>query len=350
MIRIKYKELFEIEILHSFYTSGKCADLVLAPTAGCSIQMQQLGLRFLPTVNGGKVFAKVDTVAGTDFIRQPLPVGINLSFTLQLVNRNFENFTDITLLKPQGNRYYFNNIGANISGTGFPLLVENTASKIVSDDDLLPFISNSFSYEHHNAAPTQSSVLQFIDSGEIFEQTLSNHQNVFNFNYDLKKTTGGRAKFFVEGIEKSFFYVTDAAINADVFALIDIFYSNSLNAAYQFLLPDNSVQSKQYKIAFKNRQTKWRYRISKKYNQAITNVTVGKTTGIPILFTAEAGAPAGQFFMASNTAIPLNESPITGIKLADQTNKIIIANLPNPSQNLVKAEGADLFSEMIITI
>ncbi|TKK69889.1 hypothetical protein FC093_07375 [Ilyomonas limi] len=350
MIQIKYKALFDLEFLHSFYTSGKCPDIEMVPTAECTYTMQRFGLKFLPTDFGGKLFAKVKTVNNKDLINNPLPNGATFSFILKLKTSVFENFTELNLTKPRTNHYYFNNLVNNVSADGFPLLVANTTSKIVSDADLLPFISNSFSYTHSSTVATVNSELDFIDSGEQFSQSLDNYNNVFNFTYDLKTAKEGRIKFFVEGVEKAAAYVIAPIDNADAFGVVEIFYNDALPAAYQFQQADNAIETKSYKITFTNRATKWRYIVTKQFNQAITGISIGKTNGTPINFTAQPGAPAGQFVMASNNALPLKEAPVAGIKLRDQANKLIIANLPNPSFNLVKREGADTFSDILITI
>jgi hypothetical protein len=350
MISIKYKPLFDVEILHSFYSSGKCPDLMLVPTADCQTKLQYLGLRFLPTDFGGTLFGKVKTVGTKDIIKNPVPDNTKFSFLLRLTRNVFENFTNINLNRPKDNHYYFNNLISNISSASLPLLVTNTGTKIVSDTDLLPFFTNTLSYVHNNATASQSGEIRFIDTGEIFQQTLSNYKNVFNFSFDLSKTPGGRVKLFVEGEEKASVYAIEQGNYKDLFGVVEIFYRTGLPAAYQFQNADNSIVTRFYKISFTNRSTKWRYVISKIFDQSVTGVSVAKTNGTAIAFTAQGGAPANQFIMASNNPVPLVEGPVSGIKLSNQSNKIIIENLPNPPLNLVRAEGADVFSDILITI
>ncbi len=350
MIIIKYKELFDLEILHSFYISGKCPDVELIPSAACKILLQTFGLRFLPTTFGGKVFAKVTSVGENDFIKNPLPADTKLIFLLRLKNRLFENFSSLDLNKPANNHYYFNNLVNNISADGLPLLAADTATKIVSNADLLSFATNSFSFTHTNVAPVQNSSLQFIDNGEQFDQQLNNHNDTFNFTYDLQKTLGGRARFTIEGVDKILFYTLQTADAANIFGVVEIFHNTTLNNAYKFQLADNSIVSKFYKIPFGNRLTRWRYVITKKFNQNVTGVTVAKTNGSPIAFSSFPGPPAGQFIMTSDTVLPLKEEPVTGIKLSDQLNNSIITNLPNPALGLVTQDGANIFSDILITI
>lgn len=347
MIQIKYKLLFEMEILHSFYRSGKCPDFNLIPTQACKILLNSFGLRFLPTASGGQVYTKVNT---DETIKRPLIEGSCFSFSMVLKNPQFESFSELNTAKLKETHYYFNNLTNNISADSLPLLVANSASKVVSDTDLLPFFSHSFSFRHESTATVQNSSLQFIDSGEVFSQSLNNHNNIFNFNYDLKKSKGGRAKFFVEEVEKSGIYVQPRNDSPDLFGLIEIFYKSSLPTEYQFQNSNFTLASKSYKISFANRATRWRYIISKKFNKTLTEVIVGKTNGNPILFTALPNPPTDQFIMASNQPVPLREDPVTGIQLRDQTDKVLIAHLPNPPLMLVKTEGSDTFSDILITI
>jgi hypothetical protein len=354
-MQIKYKALFELEILHSYYQSGKCPDMGITPTDDCRSQLNSLGLLFLPTTYGAKLFAKVTT---GDIIKNPLPEGLKLTFICWLKKRTFENFTKLNLGKEKTKHYYFNNLVNNLSSDSLPHLVADLTNQEVTDADLSTFVSNVFSFTHNSNAATLISKLEFIDTGETFQQELNNNKNTFNFSYDLKKTPAGRAKFSVEGINQQV-YVANTAEFAGSFGVIEIFYKNSLPPAYQFQKGDLSIETKFYKIKFVNRATKWRYRITRKYNRSITNVKVEKTGGTPIQFSPLLLSPlasplnssaSGEFVWQSNQALPLHEVPITGIKLSDQASKVLIPNLPNPSVEQVKKEGPDTISDVLITI
>lgn len=349
MIHIKYKELFDIELLHAFYTSGRTNDVRLTPTTSSALLFRQYGLRFLPTPSGGKLFARVTENAGTDFINLPLPPGTKFSFLLEQANPYFENFTELPLTRPATSYYYFNNLINNLSAVGSPLLVADTTGKIAGAADLLPFRFHTFSYEHTSGAPVQTGLLHFIDTGETFEQILQNQQDRFNFSFDLANMPTGRATFSVEGDVKTTAFLAGSNPGGKIFGIVEIFFRTSLPDAYQFQFPDDSIETKHFKIAFGNRQTRWRYFISRKYNSSVTGVQVEKTNGAPIAFTAQP-AGVGHFIMTSNSFIPLKELPVTGIRLTDQASKVIIANLPNPALGLVNQEGTDLYSDILITI
>jgi hypothetical protein len=346
MIKIKYKALFSVEFPHTFYSSGKCPDIALQPSEDCAVLMKSLGLRFLPSDFGGKLYAKVDSL---DVIKNPLTEGTKFTFLLKLKNNLFENITDLNTSKPASSHYYFNNLSSNLLA-GEPLLVANKTKKTVSETDLIPFVSNAFSFVHNSNLATQTGKLEFIDSGESLQQQLDNSNNVYNFSFDLNKSTGGQTRFLIEGTEKASFYSINPHEISDVFGVIEIFYKSNLSSAYQFQNNDHSISTKNYKIPFTNRSTKWRYIITKQFNSSITTINVAKTNGSSIDFTLLGSSPPGKFIFTSNNVLPLKQDPITGIKLTDSTNKVIIANLPNPPLNLIRTEGSDTFSDILITI
>ena len=350
MIRIKYKALFTVQFTHTFYTSGLCPDLEIVPTAACAGLIRALGLHYLSSSSGGQVYAKVRTVAGVDIMQNALPEGTRLSFLLRLKNTRFENFSNLNLLKPAGNHYYFNNLANNLAADATPLLVSDAATKAVGDNDQLAFVSGSFAFSDSSTAASQTGKLEFVDRTEVEEKEIKNSNNVFNHNFDLQKHETGRTRFLIDGVEKALFYSIRPEEQAGVFGLVEIFYRATLPATYQFQNADNSIATKTYRIAFTARQTKWRYIITRKFNPAISSVTVGKTNGSAINFSLLGGTPAGTFIATSDNMLPFTEAPITGIKLSDNTNKVIVANLPNPPLNLIKTEGAETYSDILITI
>jgi hypothetical protein len=350
MIELKYNLLFEIEFIHGFYQSGKCTDLALVPTEQCSAVLKQSGLKFLSTPSGAQVYAQVKTQANEDFMVKVIPNLTRFSFLIKQKNHSFENFTRLNLNKPKANRYYFNNLNLNLSSESAPLLVSNTTDKIVSDGDHLPFVSNYFSYAHSAIVTQQRGELHFPDSGETFIQELESNNNIFNFSFDLNKTTSGKAVFLIDNVEAARFYAISSGDSVGTWGLVDIFYKADLDQAYQFQNPDGTIQSKNYQIPFENRATKWRYIVSKKFNLGVTGIKVSKANGNPIAFTEQPAIHSNQFIFSSNSVVPLKEDVLTGIKLSDQDDKILIANLPNPPLTLIRTEGSDVYSDILITI
>ena len=350
MIQIKYRPLFDIEMVHPFYESGQCPDFLLSPTNDCRENLNKFGLRFLPTPFGGRIYARVKTVDSNERIKTSINDGVNFSFSMLLKRNEFENYTTLNTVKPRNSHYYFNNLTENLSEDSLPLLVANTTSKVVSDADLLPFVRNTFSYAHTADADVLGSEWRFVDAGQTFHQELNNYNQTFNFSYDLKPMPTGRAVFLIDDTEIESFYVQDPLDPAHVFGVVEIFHKDDLPTSYQFLKPDDSIGTVHYKIPFAARATRWRYIVHRKFNLAVSEVSVGKTNGDPIAFTAVPNPPDGQFILASDQPVQLKEEPILGIQLRDQTNNILIPHLPNPSLNFIKIEGGSMFSDILLTI
>lgn len=350
MIRIKYKALFTLQFSHTFYTSGLCPDVEVCPTGQCTELIRSLGLHFLTTPSGCQLFAKVKPEGGNDIMQNALPEGSRFSFLLRLKNPRFENFSNLNLLRPAGTYYYFNNLVNNVAADSTPLLVADTGGKLVGDNDRMTFAAGSFSYTDSSTVTTQTGTLQFTDRTEAEAITINNSNNTFNHSFDLQKHESGRLKFLIDGVEKASLYSIRGSEQASLFGVVEIFYRASLPAPYQFQLADNSVASKIYRIAFEARQTRWRYIITRKFNPAISAISVGRTNGSPINFSLLGGTAAGTFIATSDNPLPFAETPVSGIKLLDNANKVIVANLPNPALNLIKSEGPDTFSDILITI
>lgn len=347
MIQIKYKLLFEVEILHDFYRIGKSPDFQLFPSLICRQQLRAFGLHYLPTSTGGQVYAQVNTDGK---LVHSLIHGMVFTFLMTLQNPRFGNFSDINLLKPKHQHYYFNNLTENLSSEGAPLLVANLNTKKVSNADLWNFVRGSFSYTHESSASSQQSDLLFTDSGLEFHQVLNNHNNVFNFSYDLRAMGIGRATFGIDGTEREKLYVLPDDELADFFGVVEIHYKNDLPPSYQFQADLATPVFKSYKIPFTNRATRWRYIINKRFNKTLTGVTISPANGNAIAFSVMPNPPADQIVVASNEPVPLREDPVAGLQLRDQSDKVLIPNLPNPSLMLVRTEGSDTFSDILITI
>lgn len=350
MIQLKYAALFDIEFLHDYYADGKCSDLVIVPSLACELVMKQLGLRFIRTETGCKIFARVSEVNNKDLVNTLLPDNTRLTFLLFLQNPAFHTITQLSLKKKEKEQYYFNNLVNNTGPGNTAMLVADTTTKKLSDKDRIRFEKKSFQFAHADAVQQKTGEIRFTDSGEILSSTLDNNNDQFNFSFDLQVAGGGRAGFFINNINADNFYAADPSDHPGTFGVVEIFHRSTLPDTYRFINTDKAVQPKKYKITFANRQTTWRYVVNKKFNQQITNVNISKTNGTTLSFSKKAGTPDDQFILVSTVPIPLKQETVSGIRMTDQDDKEIIAHLPNPSATILKEEGSQLFSDIFITI
>lgn len=350
MIQLKYAALFDIELLHDYYVDGKCRDIRLIPTSSCDLLMRQLGLRFIQTETGCKVFTRVAESASGDLIKTTIPENTKLCFQLVQQHPAFQTITEVDLTKNANTFYYFNNLVNNPDAGNTPLLVTDTVTKKLSNKDLFRFERKTYQKSITQNGDQKTGEIRLADTTEVIKSILGSNKGKFDFSFNLQAVNSGRAGFFVEGVEQDKFYIRDADDGNAVFGVVEIFHRSSLPDAYRFIDADKSVHLKNYKIKFANRQTTWRYVVNKKFNQQVTGVNINKTNGTTINFLKKAGTPVDQFILFSTNPIPLKQETLTGIRMTDQNDKEIIAHLPNASATLLKAEGNELFSDIFITI
>ncbi|TMI64919.1 MAG: hypothetical protein E6H07_03095 [Bacteroidetes bacterium] len=357
MIQIKYVLIFEVEFLHDYYSNKSCDDIKVIPSATCRTILQQHGLRFIASHGRFKVFAKVTEKNGKNFINSPLPENCALSFLLALNNSTFQTFTRLDLKANQKDRFYFNNLLNNKQGDTLHLAADTTEKK-AGNKDLIQFVKGSFQFTANADVPEKSIKIEYTDTGAILQQVLNENENISRkqFSFDLSGMPTGRAALKNGAATEEKFYVANTADPQNVFGVVEIFYRQSLNAAYQFLEKDNvsdnfQVKGKKYTIHFANRQTTWRYNVVKKFNKNVTAIEIKKENGTLIEFETVPGGTESLFVIASKTQLPFTDKPVSGIQLVDAaSNEPIISHLPNASLVILKEENGKLFSDIYITI
>lgn len=353
MIQIKYTPLFEIVFLHDYYTDKLCRDIIVLPTLQCADLLRKTGLRFMATETGCKIFARVTEAGGKDILQLPMPENSRFSFLMILQNKLFKTFTQIDLNTAAGKHYYFNNLEENNGVDNSVHLVSDKAGKKFSNGDLKNFHSRSFRFINNTSVDESEVKVRFTDTGEQLQQLLNsgNGNSRKNFSIDFGGGSTGRAELSVQDVIKENFYVIDSAERQDVFGVIEIFHRASLPVKNKFVIEtDNSAALKKFVIQFANRQTTWRYNVTRKFNNTLTGVTIKKENGTVIEFEPAPGSTSELFIRSSKNPVPLTQNSLTGIRLTDSNNNEIIAHLPNASLFVLKEENGKQFSDIFITI
>ncbi len=186
--------------------------LALRPTRECQAVLRQLRWFIRPQAYGAILLAQVDVeedhraadkaIALTPFV--PIERTTRLTFWLEVRDRNFANYTDLSLLTPRDRIYYFSNRFGQPTDEQLSL----TASQYVSAEDTLP-----------RQGPSLTHTVPQVKTGR-----------------------------------DSFVYF-DPMAGRNAFALVEITLNRLLNEQGEIPPP----QPKTYRIHFKNRATRWRY-------------------------------------------------------------------------------------------
>jgi|GEM_PF-3166545 len=105
-----YRKLFHIDVLHGFYTDGKCSDFTIFPISGCEQKLRNHQSVFRYTGNTCSIFFRKSSTSSGPIAA--LAQGTVLSFGMSLQNPFLFNYTDD--LPPRDKVMLFTNV--NTSG------------------------------------------------------------------------------------------------------------------------------------------------------------------------------------------------------------------------------------------
>lgn len=381
-MNVKYQVLFMAEILHDYYTTGRCADLSITPSKETLGVMR--GFNLLHKVVGNKLVVVIRTDdAGVPLV--PFNIPRKLTFYLQQENPHFYNFTNLGYQPSDVNRYYFTNLNENKIGSTLYLnkkvaLYDATATYAVGSlaangsDEVYEAIRPSDSGTPHGLGENTywelKGTLQYITNDDLIEitPTLYNFTapadtsftiNVYGFNtatgvYDapamdtlvlnygvtqtsvpvkMEDIAPGKYRIDVNGTSR-FVYVDNTAAYSKVFGIIEIF--NHLPAASDFALVDGGGLSKHptFSLRFANRLVLW------KYLARTSDITAVKDNLAAYSFASQ---PGNQF--VSVKPLPFKEKPYTSLYMesASLGNITQLANPPNDRLNIATQNGATYY-------
>jgi len=344
----KYTRLFSVEIIHNYYRSGYSNDFIIVPTTECNQLLSNYGLLFKTTVYGFIVLADVSESGN---LKKTIDHDLKFTFTLLLKNPYLVNFSELPVKVETNNLYYFNNKEVNSVDVFNKVNIELLLNKgnNVTRDDLVNFKSGTYRYTHSGSGTSKTSTLIFIDENLYLpSQAVSSNNGEFNFQYDLGKYPPGRCRLEIESNTVDEFYSGNNLNKKNLFGIIEIF--TGVPDDNKFIINSNQISFKQYKIAFLNRSTTWRYNVINKSGKTLDNPGIIETE-TPWNFT-----PESILVFVSDEKMPLKEKTIKGIEFrTDIENSAtdLANNLPNASIEQIKPEDIEnsiIYSDIFIYI
>jgi hypothetical protein len=398
MIQLKYKELLTVNIEHSFYQNKYCAkyktvpipDFGIVPTLDTISFMKRLGMVFRanPEKNGFTVFAEIKEALNADdyLLRVTPPDGSKLTFTLQIKNNNFLNFSDLELQNRQ--ILYVNNrvVDAGASRNDLHLMTDN--DQVKTNKDLAKSQGSDYVYEHNALVAMGTVKVRFLDTNQLIDPTfIQKSPTGSTLIFDLQSLSTGRCQLEINGVVFDSFYYTGSLDN--VFGIIELYFDNLMPNNYR-ILEDNllkfNVLKKErplYKIKFANRKTLWKYVVDIQKNgllsrdlnllpnPAAKDNYVNKlsliSNDVGLIFTKTSGTGAdSRLSFTSNIPIDLKEKFLVNGGTNDLTMKLrkligepsegdLKTQLPLPNTNISPVKDPILnivtvYSEVVVLI
>jgi hypothetical protein len=143
-MNVQFNTLFSINLKHSYYASGLCADFDIVPTAECQANMRRFGLG--AKLVGGVLLVYFEQTPATIGPRLKMEDWTPFRFMLQLRQSAFYNYT---MLPNSRKPFFFSNLDDN--GAEKPQNTEGSfLSKNTTPDatDLMDIKSNAFTVNH----------------------------------------------------------------------------------------------------------------------------------------------------------------------------------------------------------
>lgn len=112
---MRFASLFEVRVIHTYYSDQGCPDFEIAPTAQTQALLRNHRSLFKPMPTGIRVITAMNET-GTPAPMLPMAPDPPLTFHLQLRNPDFPLFTDLSAM-PVSNSNVFTNKGLKDNGT-----------------------------------------------------------------------------------------------------------------------------------------------------------------------------------------------------------------------------------------
>jgi hypothetical protein len=337
-MRDQYKILFTTELLHSYYTDGKCSDLAIEPVSSTKKLLSGHQMLSRSRGNTGTVLFRADE-NDDPFIE--VATGTILTFAMYVKERQFTSITKS--LPARGYIKLYTNT-TDTAGTDGKIELD-------AEDVLLSGTSISYTITSNNEV---SITLEDADGNELDERTYAAGSKDEQHRFDISVKGAGLYKVTENDgttVKEAWYYADAELASANVMGVIRI--TNRAASPFPY------STSRKYKISFTPVSNKWSYYIvaPNLSNADFATLSVadqGHTTADDtrpqITFTKISPIPTSNKipgYLTTNTgrvmlfestvAVVLRQKPRKQIKLLKNGSELI-GNLPNPAPDAANAE------------
>lgn len=383
MISIKYEILFELRLLHEYFTDGKAVEIQIRPCESTRRRLQDYGLLFRETARGFVVLYEKDTHAPGEPPLKPITSEEFFLFEIYCNDPWFVNYTDLPLGHKLPDILYFNNLTENISPTQKLL---NKGSHVGANDVVV--LSSSI-YNLRKAILASAAVVEITgpDGIAVFSDTLEARNEdgnmVLQHQFNFDEFGQGRFDTKVDGNLHAALYVSPELSGKRLAGLIEIHRAPGVPASYAFADGSGNVTHPPvvYHLRFGRRLSTWKYYVILKEFETDPGIsidyqapgsgedpypaTVNFAPGLPDQSLVDTYGSGKVLLFEADTEIPLYETPKKNIRLnkpedpddleeiSDPDNvEILRKHLPNAPVGALKpsTDNSKVYSEIYVFI
>ncbi len=375
MINLNYKRLFNLRLVHKYFTDGRAPGLSLKPTARTMKVLRGARMLFKNIPNGITVLYEAIDNENTPVV--PLSGNIKLTFAL-FVNdaKRFFNITDLDVKNPKkkfnsGNILYFRINSSGIDNTSAMThdLIDSLRSKSFTYSFALPDTPDTVLFKLTDSGGNEVSAGKNYEGNPLPPELslLPDDNGIYRQHVDIQNMPEGQYKITIrkpgssELLKEEMFYADNELYVRNILGIVEIAYESDSDLLYG--------ATGDYGLRFENKETIWKYYIidkNGKLKDSEVLVIEDKSSleseyyDEEVVFAPEGDAPHATiringmdtFIFKSQYRIPFYEEPKASIQLKKSTDdSVLIHNLPNPSHNgVVKDRGEDPESDIYVFI
>jgi hypothetical protein len=370
MATTRYKPLCDINFYHAFYENGRSPKTALNPSSALEISVseetaaffKQYELRyFSKNINSVSIYGEVQQDStGKLFHAKELPNIGKWVLLVSLKEVNYLSLSDAPIEKMPNTCLYFSNLKGTAGAPLTNLHLTNNPTGINWQTDRVSLHNNSiYSYTHSVVVKASDVQLKNVQNNLLsYEPDAVVAKNTTSFlSFKLDKIESGLYELWIQGaLIKQFYYVKMPPLQQKPWAVIEIYWDNTVAANYQWLNPDKSLKSAppQYKINLEARKSFWQYQIAFKHlkdtepnKDTVTNVKIA-----PLPITDAFGLVSNtdkEFIFKSQQALDWREQPNRKIGLTFNIGTKVYGKdiLPYPSTSILQKDNTN---QLIATI
>ncbi|WP_020536954.1 hypothetical protein [Lewinella cohaerens] len=256
----KYSPLFQIDIQHSYFSSGICPDFQIQPSPVSQRLMSTYGIRLQPTPKGIKVYQGFEDIEGSEAVSK-VDTPIVLTFFLKSSDPLFYNYTQLDLITGKKAKPFFSNtLPSDVDGI-IPVSITNKA--------IFTSLHQTINFSPPKEASSITAKLYTI-TGENFHKEVLDSEvaetGTFQLNIPQDRADEGEFLLNLETedgqIQEQSLYLLSEQTSSAAVCVVQIVINPSVAQA---LL---NGQGPIYQLDFSPRETIWRYYFTSQDNSA----------------------------------------------------------------------------------